>query len=234
MRTSYWSQLKAQECGVKPQRGKNLGSVLGKWMSGGEEGPAHPPAPPRAPAQILSAPTLPLAALGLIFAVLAVVLLVTGPGHGDAPPTRAGKVVGWTFGFPPTYFVTETSVRRMSQPHPASSQPRTEGFLPKTPLRSHIPDPCSTICAGATQRTTIPVGKQSIHSPRRPKGASLSPEPLCPPALTGAVALVRVIAAVVGAVAHPAGSIAQGGVLTLLERGALHPQLEVAAAVGGS
>lgn len=210
-----------------------MGSVLGKWMSGREEGPAHPPTLPHAPDQILSVLTLPLTALGLIFAILTVILLVTGPGHGDAPPTRAGKVVGWTFGFPPTYFVMETSVRTTAWPQPASSQPRTEGFHPKIPLRSHILDPCSTLCAGATRgEDNSPSGqKKSFHSPR---GHPCPQIPLCPPALTGAVALVRVIAAVVGTVAHPAGRVAQGRVLTLLERGALHPQLEVAAAVGGS
>lgn len=213
-----------------------MGSVLGKWMSGREEGPAHSPAPPHSPDQILSVPTLPLTALGLIFAVLAVVLLVTGPGHGDAPPTRAGKVVGWTFGLPPTYFETETSVRTMAQPRPALSQPRTEGFLPKIPPRSHIPDPCSTICAGATrEENNSPSGHKKPAQPKQtPKGHPCPQSPLCPPALTGAVALIRVIAAVVGTVTHPAGSVAQGRVLTLLERGALHPQLEVAAAVGGS
>lgn len=78
------------------------------------------------------------------------------------------------------------------------------------------------------------MGKKKPPQPKQtPKGHPCPQSPLCPPALTGAVALVRVIAAVVGAVAHPAGRVAQGRVLTLLERGALHPQLEVAAAVGG-
>lgn len=204
-------------------------------MSGREEDPAHPPAPPRAPAQILTVPTLPLTALDLVFAVLAVVLLVAGPGHGDAPPARAGEVVGRAFGLPPTYFVKETSVSTTARPRPASSQPRTEGFLPKIPLRSRIPDPSSTVCAGAARaEDNSPSGQTKHPQPKQtPKGYPCPRSPLCPPALTGAVALVRVIAAVVGAVAHPAGRVAQGRVLALLERDALHPQLEVAAAVGG-
>lgn len=35
----------------------------------------------------------PLTAVRLVLAVFAVVFLVTGPAHGDAPPTGAGKVI---------------------------------------------------------------------------------------------------------------------------------------------
>lgn len=51
---------------------------------------------------------------------------------------------------------------------------------------------------------------------------------------TWAVALVTVVPTVVSAVAHPAGRVAEGGPLTGLEAHALHPQAEVAAAVGGT
>lgn len=51
---------------------------------------------------------------------------------------------------------------------------------------------------------------------------------------TWAVSLVTVVPAVVGAIAHPAGRVAEGGVLAGLEMHALHPQAEVAAAVGGA
>lgn len=40
-----------------------------------------------------------LTAVGFILAILTVILLITRPRHRDAPPTWAGKVVGWALGF---------------------------------------------------------------------------------------------------------------------------------------
>lgn len=112
------------------RQGRSWSLVLGKGMSERREGPASPPAclcvAPRAiTPESLALPTLPLTAVSLVFSVLAVVLFVAGPSHGDAPPAWAGKVIGWTLGFPPAWFVKETSVRVVVWMRPASSQPRT-------------------------------------------------------------------------------------------------------------
>lgn len=40
----------------------------------------------------------PLTAVSLVLAMFTVVFFVTGPAHGDAPPTGAGKVIEWAPG----------------------------------------------------------------------------------------------------------------------------------------
>lgn len=118
-----------------------------------------------------------LTAVGLVLPVFTVVLLVTGPAHGDAAPTGAGEVIQGASGALHTW-----------------GREGLEGLL-------------SSSTAPAT-------------SPTAPR--------------TWAVPLVAVVPAVVGAVAHPAGRVAEGGVLTRLEADTLHAQAEVAAAVGGA
>lgn len=86
--------------------------------------------PPHATApESLALPTLPLTAVSLVFSILAVVLFVTGPSHGDAPPAWAGKVIGWTSGFPPTWFGKKTSVGLVAQPPAARWDPKGSTWL---------------------------------------------------------------------------------------------------------
>lgn len=97
------SQGEVQACGIRAQRA--LGAAPWLWDLGGGAPLLSPPTAPRA------LPTLPLTAVRLILSILAVVLLVAGPRHGDAAPAGAGKVVGRAFGLPPPWGGKKTAMR---------------------------------------------------------------------------------------------------------------------------
>lgn len=74
----------------------------------------------------------PLTALALILSVLTVVLFVTRPAHGDAPPTGTGKVIE---GAPGTLHTWEWKVG-VKTPLARASQPPSSGHWPLADLGS--------------------------------------------------------------------------------------------------